>query len=63
MPRGGWEGCFPIKLVLGATLTLGFIVFGQAIAGVVTDHVGWLGLLQHCLNIASLAIVALQLGW
>ncbi len=29
--------------ILGTTLTLGFVVGGQAIAGMVTDHFGWLG--------------------
>jgi transporter family-2 protein len=35
---------------LGATLTLGFVVFGQAIAGIVADHFGWLGLPHHRLT-------------
>lgn len=35
---------------LGATLTLGFVVFGQAIAGMLADHFGWLGLPQHRLT-------------
>ncbi|MBF2090255.1 MAG: DMT family transporter [Synechococcales cyanobacterium K32_A2020_035] len=35
---------------LGATLTLGFVVFGQAIAGLIADHFGWLGLPQHRLT-------------
>ncbi|MEB3211840.1 MAG: DMT family transporter [Leptolyngbyaceae bacterium] len=35
---------------LGATLTLGFVVFGQAIAGIVADHFGWLGLPRHRLT-------------
>lgn len=29
--------------LLGPTLTLGFIVCGQTIAGLMTDHFGWLG--------------------
>ncbi|HEY9906724.1 MAG TPA: DMT family transporter [Thermosynechococcaceae cyanobacterium] len=29
--------------LLGPTLTLGFVVCGQAIAGIITDHFGWLG--------------------
>lgn len=29
--------------VLGTTSTLGFVVFGQAIAGMIVDHFGWLG--------------------
>jgi|GEM_PF-945544 transporter family-2 protein len=33
--------------ILGTTLTLGFVVFGQAIAGLITDHYGWLGIPQH----------------
>ena len=36
--------------ILGATLTLGFVVFGQAIAGMIADHFGWLGLPQHSLT-------------
>ncbi len=35
---------------LGATLTLGFVVFGQAISGIIADHFGWLGLPQHRLT-------------
>lgn len=35
---------------LGATLTLGFVVFGQAIAGMIVDHFGWFGLPQHRLT-------------
>lgn len=35
---------------LGATLTLGFVVGGQAIAGIITDHFGWLGMPQHRLT-------------
>lgn len=41
---------------LGATLTLGFVVGGQAIAGIITDHFGWLGMpkrrLTHARQIA-----------
>ncbi|HEY9740578.1 MAG TPA: DMT family transporter [Coleofasciculaceae cyanobacterium] len=29
--------------VLGTTSTLGFVVFGQTIAGMTVDHFGWLG--------------------
>lgn len=36
--------------VLGTTLTLGLVVGGQAIAGIVTDHFGWLNLPQHRLT-------------
>jgi transporter family-2 protein len=36
--------------ILGATLTLGFVVGGQAIAGIITDHFGWLGMPQHRLT-------------
>ncbi len=35
---------------LGATLTLGFVVLGQTIAGIITDHFGWLGMAQHRLT-------------
>jgi bacterial/archaeal transporter family-2 protein len=35
---------------LGATLTLGFVVFGQTIAGMIADHFGWLGLPRHRLT-------------
>jgi transporter family-2 protein len=33
--------------LLGPTLTLGFVTCGQAIAGMITDHFGWLGVPQH----------------
>lgn len=51
---------------LGTTLTLGLIVGGQAIAGLIVDHFGWLGLPQHRLSrprqfAAGLLIVALFL--
>lgn len=36
--------------ILGTTLTLGFVVCGQAIAGMVTDHFGWLGMPQRRLT-------------
>jgi transporter family-2 protein len=36
--------------ILGATLTLGLVVFGQAIAGMISDHCGWLGLPQNRLT-------------
>jgi transporter family-2 protein len=36
--------------LVGPTLTLGFVVCGQAIAGMVTDHFGWLGVPQHRLT-------------
>ncbi len=36
--------------LLGATLTLGLVVGGQAIAGIVTDHFGWLGMTPHRLT-------------
>lgn len=36
--------------VLGTTLTLGFVVGGQAIAGLITDHFGWLGVPIHRLT-------------
>ncbi|HEY9647545.1 MAG TPA: DMT family transporter [Chroococcidiopsis sp.] len=35
---------------LGATLTLGFVVGGQAIAGLITDQFGWLGMPQRRLT-------------
>ncbi|VXD18852.1 DMT family transporter [Planktothrix paucivesiculata] len=35
---------------LGATLTLGFVVGGQAIAGIIIDHFGWLGMPKHRLT-------------
>ncbi|MBD2464490.1 DMT family transporter [Oscillatoria sp. FACHB-1407] len=35
---------------LGATLTLGFVVGGQAIAGIIIDHFGWLGMPRHRLT-------------
>ncbi len=36
--------------VLGATLTLGFVVCGQAIAGIIVDHFGWLGVTRRRLT-------------
>ncbi|MBD2353137.1 DMT family transporter [Tolypothrix sp. FACHB-123] len=36
--------------VLGTALTLGFVVCGQAIAGIVTDNFGWLGVPQRRLT-------------
>lgn len=36
--------------LIGPTLTLGFVVCGQAIAGMITDHFGWLGVPQHRLT-------------
>ncbi|MBD1877195.1 DMT family transporter [Nodosilinea sp. FACHB-131] len=36
--------------VLGTTLTLGLVVGGQAIVGVITDHYGWLNLPRHRLT-------------
>ena len=36
--------------ILGTTLTLGFVVGGQAIAGIITDHFGWLGMPQRRLT-------------
>lgn len=35
---------------LGTTLTLGLVVGGQAIAGIFTDHFGWLNVPQHRLT-------------
>lgn len=36
--------------ILGTALTLGLVVGGQAIVGVVTDHHGWLNLPRHRLT-------------
>jgi transporter family-2 protein len=36
--------------VLGTTLTLGLVVGGQAIAGTLIDHWGWLGVPRHRLT-------------
>lgn len=36
--------------ILGTTLTLGFVVGGQAIAGMIVDHFGWLGMPQRRLT-------------
>ncbi len=35
---------------LGTTLTLGLVVGGQAIAGMITDHFGWLGMTRNRLT-------------
>jgi len=49
---GAWYIASSAYLIstLGTTLTLGFVVFGQAIAGIIADHFGWLGLPQHRLT-------------
>lgn len=36
--------------ILGTTLTLGFVVCGQAIAGIIVDHFGWLGVQRRRLT-------------
>ncbi len=36
--------------ILGTTLTLGFVIGGQAIAGIIIDHFGWLGMPQRRLT-------------
>ncbi len=36
--------------ILGPTLTLGFAICGQAFAGIITDHFGWLGVPQYRLT-------------
>jgi transporter family-2 protein len=36
--------------ILGTTLTLGLMIGGQAIAGMVIDHYGWLGVKRRSLN-------------
>lgn len=36
--------------ILGTTLTLGFVICGQAITGMIVDHCGWLGVKIHRLN-------------
>ncbi|MBE9225320.1 DMT family transporter [Phormidium sp. LEGE 05292] len=36
--------------ILGTTLTIGFVIGGQAIAGIIIDHFGWLGMPQYRLT-------------
>lgn len=48
--------------VLGTTPTLGLVVGGQAIAGIVTDHFGWLNLPQHRLTRPRRLAIGLLIG-
>ena len=49
---GAWYIASSAYLIptLGATLTLGFVVCGQAIAGIIVDHFGWLGVTRRRLS-------------
>jgi transporter family-2 protein len=47
---------------LGATLTLGLVVAGQAVAGLVMDHHGWLGVRRQRLGARGYAALALFLA-
>ncbi len=47
---------------LGATLTLGVVVAGQAIAGLVMDHHGWLGVRRQRLGARGYTAMALFLA-
>ncbi len=47
---------------LGATMTLGLVVAGQAVAGLVMDHHGWLGLPRQRLGARGYGAVALFLA-
>lgn len=51
--------------ILGPTLTLGFVVCGQAFTGIVTDHFGWLGIprrrLTHNRRLAMGLLIAAML--
>lgn len=47
---------------LGATLTLGLVVAGQAVAGLVMDHHGWLGVRRQRLGARGYAAMALFLA-
>ncbi len=47
---------------LGATMTLGLVVAGQAVAGLVVDHHGWLGVRRQRLGVRGYAAVALFLA-
>lgn len=59
-PRWSWlGGVFGVGYILsstyftaqfGPTLTLGFVVGGQAIVGLLCDHFGWLGVTQRRLT-------------
>lgn len=47
---------------LGATMTVGLVVAGQAVAGLVMDHHGWLGLRRQRLGARGYGAVALFLA-
>jgi transporter family-2 protein len=47
---------------LGATLTLGLVVAGQALAGLVVDHHGWLGLPRQRVGLRGCAALGLVLA-
>ncbi|KAF0653567.1 hypothetical protein L107_08243 [Cyanobium sp. Copco_Reservoir_LC18] len=47
---------------LGATLTLGLVVAGKAVAGLVMDHHGWLGVRRQRLGARGWAAMALFLA-
>ncbi|PZO38142.1 MAG: hypothetical protein DCF19_16860 [Pseudanabaena frigida] len=49
---GSWYICSSTYFtsVLGTTLTLGLVVGGQSLAGIIVDHYGWLDLPKHRLT-------------
>lgn len=61
---GAWYVTSSTLLInnLGATLTLGLVVAGQALAGLVLDHHGWLGVRRQRLNLRGYAALAVFLA-
>jgi bacterial/archaeal transporter family-2 protein len=61
---GVWYICSSTLVIssLGATLTLGLVVAGQAVAGLVMDHHGWLGVRRQRLGARGYAAMALLLA-
>lgn len=61
---GVWYICSSTLVLprLGATLTLGLVVAGQAVAGLVMDHHGWLGVRRQRLGARGYAAMALLLA-
>jgi transporter family-2 protein len=60
---GAWYVTSSTLLIanLGATLTLGLVVAGQSLAGLVLDHHGWLGVRRRRLNLGGYVALGLFL--
>ncbi len=61
---GVWYICSSTLVIssLGATMTLGLVVAGQAVAGLVMDHHGWLGMRRQRLGTRGYTAMALFLA-